>query len=196
MNIVYFSVICFFVSFLFFGETNMWWKFCTRYLDMLPTTFGTPLWFIDDEFIELKGTSVHRATELQVKNVSCCICSDKFCSASLIVIPQDYFWYHLCNSKLDFQLWFPWWNLEVRFTWIICLQLAFSKFCYKHAIYFCLFGAHFLCYWWHFFFLVFLELCFLNLNAKHKWWKTGSCYRRSSCSLYMMIKWRIWWKNF
>lgn len=45
---------------------NSSWK---PYLDMLPTTFGTPLWFTDDEFIELKGTSVHRATELQKKQL-------------------------------------------------------------------------------------------------------------------------------
>ncbi|KAL0428948.1 UNVERIFIED_CONTAM: hypothetical protein Sradi_0520800 [Sesamum radiatum] len=38
------------------------WK---PYLDMLPTEFGNPLWFTDDEFSELKGTTLHRATELQ-----------------------------------------------------------------------------------------------------------------------------------
>ncbi|KAL0282429.1 UNVERIFIED_CONTAM: hypothetical protein Sradi_7261800 [Sesamum radiatum] len=40
-----------------------------RYLDMLPTEFGNPLWFTDDEFSELKGTTLHRATELQRKNL-------------------------------------------------------------------------------------------------------------------------------
>ncbi|KAL5565492.1 hypothetical protein UlMin_028656 [Ulmus minor] len=39
------------------------------YLDMLPTTFGTPLWFTDDELFELKGTTLHRATELQKKGL-------------------------------------------------------------------------------------------------------------------------------
>lgn len=38
-----------------------------RYLDMLPTTFGNPLWFSDSELLELKGTTLYRATELQVK---------------------------------------------------------------------------------------------------------------------------------
>jgi hypothetical protein len=38
-----------------------------RYLDMLPTTFGNPLWFTDDELLELKGTTLYQATELQVK---------------------------------------------------------------------------------------------------------------------------------
>lgn len=37
-----------------------------RYLDMLPTTFGNPLWFSDDELQELRGTTLYRATELQV----------------------------------------------------------------------------------------------------------------------------------
>lgn len=33
---------------------------------MLPTKFGNPLWFSDEELLELKGTSLYRATELQV----------------------------------------------------------------------------------------------------------------------------------
>lgn len=33
---------------------------------MLPTTFGNPLWFSDDELQELRGTTLYRATELQV----------------------------------------------------------------------------------------------------------------------------------
>ncbi|KAF7154100.1 hypothetical protein RHSIM_Rhsim01G0154800 [Rhododendron simsii] len=37
-----------------------------RYLDMLPTTFGNPLWFTDDELLEVKGTTLYHATELQV----------------------------------------------------------------------------------------------------------------------------------
>ncbi|KAH9788120.1 SET domain-containing protein [Citrus sinensis] len=41
----------------------------TRYLDMLPTTFGNPLWFTDDELLELKGTTLYRATELQKQNL-------------------------------------------------------------------------------------------------------------------------------
>ncbi|KAF9668895.1 hypothetical protein SADUNF_Sadunf14G0051100 [Salix dunnii] len=40
-----------------------------RYLDMLPTTFGNPLWFTDDELLELKGTTLYRATELQRKRL-------------------------------------------------------------------------------------------------------------------------------
>ncbi|KAK1376907.1 [Fructose-bisphosphate aldolase]-lysine N-methyltransferase [Heracleum sosnowskyi] len=38
------------------------WK---PYLDVLPTTFGNPLWFNDNELLELKGTTLYRATELQ-----------------------------------------------------------------------------------------------------------------------------------
>ncbi|KAK2650443.1 hypothetical protein Ddye_017932 [Dipteronia dyeriana] len=41
---------------------NSSWK---PYFDMLPSTFGNPLWFTDDELLELKGTTLHRATELQ-----------------------------------------------------------------------------------------------------------------------------------
>lgn len=42
------------------------WK---PYLDVLPTKFGTPLWFSDDELLELKGTTLLRATEMQKKNL-------------------------------------------------------------------------------------------------------------------------------
>lgn len=45
---------------------NSSWK---PYLDMLPTTFGNPLWFTDDELLELKGTTLCRATELQKKKL-------------------------------------------------------------------------------------------------------------------------------
>ncbi|GKV12997.1 hypothetical protein SLEP1_g24077 [Rubroshorea leprosula] len=45
---------------------NSTWK---PYLDMLPTTFGNPLWFTDDELSELKGTNLYRATELQKKKL-------------------------------------------------------------------------------------------------------------------------------
>ena len=37
-----------------------------RYLDMLPAKFKNPLWFSDDDLQELRGTSLFRATELQV----------------------------------------------------------------------------------------------------------------------------------
>ncbi|GFS39957.1 SET domain-containing protein [Actinidia rufa] len=43
-------------------QKNSSWKL---YLDLLPTTFGNPLWFTDDELLELKGTTVYCATELQ-----------------------------------------------------------------------------------------------------------------------------------
>ncbi|KAE8683219.1 hypothetical protein F3Y22_tig00111213pilonHSYRG00484 [Hibiscus syriacus] len=36
-----------------------------RYLDILPTTFGNPLWFTDDEMLELRETILYRATELR-----------------------------------------------------------------------------------------------------------------------------------
>nr|AKM76816.1 SET domain-containing protein [Pelargonium citronellum] len=45
---------------------NSSWK---PYLDMLPTTFGNPLWFTDDELLELRGTTLFRATELQKKSL-------------------------------------------------------------------------------------------------------------------------------
>ncbi|KAK8557806.1 hypothetical protein V6N12_010030 [Hibiscus sabdariffa] len=45
---------------------NSSWK---PYLDMLPTTFGNPLWFTDDEVLELRGTTLYRATELRKKDL-------------------------------------------------------------------------------------------------------------------------------
>ncbi|TKY65504.1 Ribosomal lysine N-methyltransferase 1 [Spatholobus suberectus] len=45
---------------------NSLWK---PYLGMLPTTFGNPLWFSDDELKELRGTTLYRATELQKKSL-------------------------------------------------------------------------------------------------------------------------------
>ncbi|KZV57622.1 hypothetical protein F511_03082 [Dorcoceras hygrometricum] len=45
---------------------NSNWK---PYLDMLPNTFGNPLWFSEDDLLELKGTTLHRATEIQKKNL-------------------------------------------------------------------------------------------------------------------------------
>ncbi|KAL0732240.1 hypothetical protein Bca4012_008449 [Brassica carinata] len=42
------------------------WK---PYLDMLPTRFGNPLWFSDDDFLELKGTNLYDATLLQKKKL-------------------------------------------------------------------------------------------------------------------------------
>ncbi|XP_062156775.1 uncharacterized protein LOC133864450 isoform X4 [Alnus glutinosa] len=47
-------------------RNNSSWK---PYLDMLPTTFGNPLWFTDDELLELKGTTLYQATELQKKRL-------------------------------------------------------------------------------------------------------------------------------
>ncbi|KAJ6879335.1 hypothetical protein NC652_032800 [Populus alba x Populus x berolinensis] len=47
-------------------RNNSSWK---PYLNMLPTTFGNPLWFTDDELLELKGTTLYRATELQRKRL-------------------------------------------------------------------------------------------------------------------------------
>nr|AKM76810.1 SET domain-containing protein [Geranium phaeum] len=45
---------------------NSSWK---SYLDLLPTTFGNPLWFTADELLELRGTTLYRATELQKKTL-------------------------------------------------------------------------------------------------------------------------------
>lgn len=42
------------------------WK---PYLDTLPTTFGNPLWFSEEELLELKGTTLFKATDLQKKNL-------------------------------------------------------------------------------------------------------------------------------
>ncbi|KAH8488581.1 hypothetical protein Peur_059752 [Populus x canadensis] len=47
-------------------RNNSSWK---PYLDMLPKTFGNTLWFTDDELLELKGTTLYRATELQRKKL-------------------------------------------------------------------------------------------------------------------------------
>lgn len=33
---------------------------------MLPDIFGNPLWFTDDELMELRGTTLFRATQLRV----------------------------------------------------------------------------------------------------------------------------------
>ncbi|CAH9108328.1 unnamed protein product [Cuscuta epithymum] len=41
---------------------NSSWK---PYFDILPTKFGNPLWFSDDELSELKGTTLYQATDLQ-----------------------------------------------------------------------------------------------------------------------------------
>ncbi|XP_039135148.1 uncharacterized protein LOC120272391 isoform X2 [Dioscorea cayenensis subsp. rotundata] len=45
---------------------NSQWK---PYLDMLPSTFGNPLWFLEEELAELKGTTLYQATMLQKKNL-------------------------------------------------------------------------------------------------------------------------------
>ncbi|KAJ0797631.1 putative methyltransferase transcription regulator SET family [Helianthus annuus] len=45
---------------------NSSWK---PYLDMLPTTFGNPLWFSEDELSELSGTTLFKATELQKRSL-------------------------------------------------------------------------------------------------------------------------------
>ncbi|KAL5727745.1 hypothetical protein ACHQM5_000903 [Ranunculus cassubicifolius] len=42
------------------------WK---PYLDMLPRTFGNPLWFSNEELLELKGTTLYKATEMQKKKL-------------------------------------------------------------------------------------------------------------------------------
>ena len=42
-----------------------------RYLDMLPSTFGSSLWFTEEELAELEGTTLHRATVIQVHHCCC-----------------------------------------------------------------------------------------------------------------------------
>ena len=60
------------LDFFFQGGLGLFSLHCIRYLDMLPKTFGNPLWFTDDELLELKGTTLYRATELQVTHVFAC----------------------------------------------------------------------------------------------------------------------------
>ncbi|KAI3985492.1 hypothetical protein MKX01_033806 [Papaver californicum] len=45
---------------------NSLWK---PYIDVLPVTFGNPLWFTEDEILELKGTTLYKATQLQKKKL-------------------------------------------------------------------------------------------------------------------------------
>ncbi|KAJ0967073.1 hypothetical protein J5N97_023990 [Dioscorea zingiberensis] len=45
---------------------NSQWK---PYLDMLPSVFGNPLWFTEEELAELKGTTLYQATILQKKTL-------------------------------------------------------------------------------------------------------------------------------
>ena len=43
---------------------------CFRYFDVLPTSFGTPLWFTEKEIQEIKGTNLFNATKIQVSIIS------------------------------------------------------------------------------------------------------------------------------
>jgi hypothetical protein len=36
---------------------------------MLPSTFGSSIWFTEDELAELEGTTLHRATVMQRKSL-------------------------------------------------------------------------------------------------------------------------------
>ncbi|KAI3754622.1 hypothetical protein L1987_54409 [Smallanthus sonchifolius] len=45
---------------------NSSWK---PYLNMLPTTFENPLWFSEDELLDVKRTTLFKATELQKKSL-------------------------------------------------------------------------------------------------------------------------------
>ncbi|XP_020112842.1 uncharacterized protein LOC109727235 isoform X3 [Ananas comosus] len=47
-------------------RSNSLWK---PYLDILPSSFGNPLWFTENELNELKGTTLYRATMLQRKSL-------------------------------------------------------------------------------------------------------------------------------
>lgn len=64
----FYILFTFLPSFIFFFNTVCVCVCCGRYLDMLPTRFGNPLWFSDDDFLELKGTNLYDATLLQVKS--------------------------------------------------------------------------------------------------------------------------------
>ncbi|XP_026411595.1 uncharacterized protein LOC113306889 [Papaver somniferum] len=52
---------------------NSLWK---PYIDMLPVTFGNPLWFNEDEILELKGTTLYKATQMQKKKLEG-LCEEK-----------------------------------------------------------------------------------------------------------------------
>lgn len=53
-------------SLSFYKMIVMLCDYLNRYFDILPTEFGNPLWFSDDELSELKGTTLYQATDLQV----------------------------------------------------------------------------------------------------------------------------------
>ncbi|GAY42069.1 hypothetical protein CUMW_064050 [Citrus unshiu] len=90
---------------------NSSWK---PYLDMLPTTFGNPLWFTDDELLELKGTTLYRATELQKQNLLT-LYDDKVKDLvkKLLVLDGDseransIFWTRALNTPLPHSYVFP-----------------------------------------------------------------------------------------
>ncbi|XP_024539474.1 histone-lysine N-methyltransferase setd3 isoform X1 [Selaginella moellendorffii] len=47
------------------GRASFW----APYLEMLPSGFGTPLWFEDEELMELDGTTLFEATKAQLKSL-------------------------------------------------------------------------------------------------------------------------------
>ncbi|RXI06978.1 hypothetical protein DVH24_026114 [Malus domestica] len=85
-----------------------------RYLDMLPTTFGNPLWFTDDELLELKGTTWYRAMELQKKSLVS-LYDDKLKALvkKLLTLDRDLervnslFWTRALNIPLPYSYVFP-----------------------------------------------------------------------------------------
>lgn len=74
---------------------NSSWK---PYLDMIPRSFGSPLWFTDDEFLELKGTTVYQASKLQKKSLQA-VFEDKVKGLvkKLLILDGD------SESKVDFE---------------------------------------------------------------------------------------------
>ncbi|XP_060668806.1 uncharacterized protein LOC107432673 isoform X3 [Ziziphus jujuba] len=90
---------------------NSSWK---PYLDMLPTTFGNPLWFNGDELLELKGTPLYRATELQKKTLLS-LYDDKVKSLAKKLLNLDggseransVFWTRALNIPLPYSYVFP-----------------------------------------------------------------------------------------
>lgn len=84
-----------------------------RYLDMLPTTFGNPLWFTDDELAELKGTTLHQATKLQVNSSTL----PPSCRVNLMHLTFQIQPFWICHYFLS-------WNL-----FLSVLSDAFSKCC-------------------------------------------------------------------
>lgn len=63
---LYLYLLVFFLSHSYLGFMKQSLATNVSYLDVLPTSFGTPLWFTEEELQELKGTTLYKATRIQV----------------------------------------------------------------------------------------------------------------------------------